>query len=237
MSHCTGISEAAFENLRGFSWLRMQYCYQPAITVAALGHLKGIQELDMYGCGAAVVAAASGRFPQARSVIGRSFRGPISDAIQATNLPECRRLLATRAVGSHCWIYAGIYFQEPVSPATALDVIVSACTELLQVGVEVSSDGILAQALWAMYIVAMPHNDAVIAAVPAVVSALRDFSRDAVIGLSGCLVLSEISKHPAGVAACLAAGAIPLLLRVKTYTQNAASQHYAREALQNLGMH
>jgi hypothetical protein len=116
MSYCTGVSDAAFVNLRGISSLYMWACGQQSITASAFSHLKGIQEISMAGCTLAQVTAAFGCLRGARSVVFSSSDNPFLAAIQAGDVAECRRLLETRALGSNSWLYAGVTFRDLLPP-------------------------------------------------------------------------------------------------------------------------
>jgi len=210
MSFCKGISDAAFANLCGINSLIMWFCKQPSITASASKHLKGIEELDMRGCILAVTSAAFNILQGARNLVPTRANNPFCAAIKTSDVPECRRLLATRALGSACWLYAGVAFYDLPAPASAHDTIATACAALLRVGLESKSAGIVGEAT--KYIVDASLSDlgkvasVAAGAIPALIAALDENGADIVCS-NACAALSNIANSAAGRVACGTAGA------------------------------
>lgn len=164
---------------------------------------------------------------------------PICDAIKRLDVRDCRRLIATRARGSACWLYAGVTLRELPTPsvwtsdmiATAL---VTACLELLQVGLDVGSASIVEEAAVSlMGIFVLSEGTAALVysgifysggpldggvaprVISALTTALNDFGCDAYICQRACAVFGMIATHVAGHSLlCAADTTIPLLISV-----------------------
>jgi hypothetical protein len=137
-------------------------------------------------------------------------------------VPECRRLLATRALGSACWLYAGVTFRDFPAPASVHDVIATACVELLQVGLEVKSAGIVAEAT--KYIIKASQTDlgnvalVTVGAIPALVAALDGYGVFFFYCRNILCAICNIANSVVGQVACSAAGAArPILSALRLH--------------------
>lgn len=212
MDFCTGVTNAALVNLRGIEFLKMVFCTQLSTSDGTFTHLKGLKELNMFGFGSAIVAGA---FHLLRGVrpLHLSFRSSnlLFTAMKEANVEECRRLLSTPELGSS-WLYAGVTFHDLPAPASAHDVIATACRELLQVGLELDCAGMVSEA--AMGICSECERNVLardsciaVGAIHSLLAAIDKFAgNEDDVCYNTFEALSIIARSVAGRAACRSAG-------------------------------
>ena len=78
-----GITDLAFQHIKGVKILNMSFCYQESITDSAFSNLRGITSLDMEGCNQSSITGAA--FANLKDLRRLNLRGCRIDQIQAAS--------------------------------------------------------------------------------------------------------------------------------------------------------
>lgn len=143
-----------------------------------------------------------------------SDRDLVRVAIEAGDVPECGRLLATKALGSASWLYAGVSFHDVTAPSTSNDAVAAACMELLQFGVEHESVGIVLESLSGFFLLSCGNKARInscvaVGVVAALVAGLQigSFWTDVQLCVDACTVVGHLAVTDAGKDACIVSNA------------------------------